>query len=46
MVAIDKESSPVISRSVSDYPKPIISLNGVTMVKEIDVQSKGSLGEN
>ena len=46
MAATSKKIGPVVSRSVGDNHKPIIGLNGLEMVKKIDVEGRGLIEGN
>ena len=46
VVATGKVTSPVVSQSVGDYPKPISGVNRVAVVMEINGEGGGSLEEN
>ena len=46
MAATGKESSPVVSRSVGDYPEPIGGIKGVTMKWEKIGEDDGSIEGN
>ena len=46
VVETSRESSPIVNRSVGEYPKPISSVNGVAVVMEIDGEEGGSLESN
>ena len=43
---IGKEVSPVVNRSISDYPKPIISPNGIAMANEMIGEGGELIGKN